>query len=122
MPETFAQYSEKCVKKQSMAQGLNNLFVKNRWKYAFNLIAYLLFASALLTSCAIPITYHDATTYKNLADLKAEVIMLVETFDAKPFAAVKLVKIDLVKITNASRRTKKMRQYTDLKIVHIKTS
>jgi len=75
MPETFAQYLEKWLK-QSTAQGLNNL-----------LVACLLLTSTWLTGCAIPITYHDAATYKNLTDLKAEAVMLVETFDAKPFAA-----------------------------------
>ncbi len=79
MPETFAQYLEKWLK-QSMAQGLNHLLVKSRWKYVFILVAYMLLTSAALTSCAIPITYHDAATYKNLTDLKAEAVMLVETF------------------------------------------
>ena len=57
----------------------------DRWKYVFVLIASLLVTSTWLTGCAIPITYHDAATYKNLTDLKAEAVMLVETFDAKPF-------------------------------------
>jgi hypothetical protein len=47
----------------------------------------MLLTNTWLTGCAIPITYHDATTYKNLTDLKAESMMLVETFDTKPFAA-----------------------------------
>jgi len=59
----------------------------NRCKYVFVLVACMLVTSTWLTGCAIPITYHDAATYKNLTDLKAEVMMLVETFDAKPFAA-----------------------------------
>ncbi len=65
----------------------------NRWsrentitRYIFMLVTSMLLTSMWLTSCAIPITYHDATTYKNLTDLKAEVVMLVETFDTKPFA------------------------------------
>ena len=57
----------------------------NRRKYGFILIASLLLTSTWLTGCAIPITYHDAATYKNLTDLKAEAVMLVETFDTKPF-------------------------------------
>ena len=58
----------------------------NRWKYVFVLVACMLLTSTWLTGCAIPITYHDAATYKNLTDLKAEAVMLVETFDTKPFA------------------------------------
>ena len=58
----------------------------NRWKYVIVLVACMLVTSAWLTSCAIPISYHDAATYKNLTDLKAEAVMLVETFDTKPFA------------------------------------
>ena len=60
MPETFAQYLEKWLK-QSTAHGLNNL-----------LLACLLLTSTCLTGCAIPITYHDAITYRNLTDLKAD--------------------------------------------------
>jgi hypothetical protein len=58
-----------------------------RWRYAFVLVACMLLTNTWLTSCSIPITYHDAATYKNLTDLKAEAVMLVETFDTKPFAA-----------------------------------
>ena len=39
----------------------------------------------LLTACTVPITYYDATTYRNLTELKAEAMTLVETFDAVPF-------------------------------------
>ena len=56
----------------------------NRWKYVIVLVACMLLTSAWLTSCAIPISYRDAVTYKNLTDLKAEVMTLVETFDTKP--------------------------------------
>jgi hypothetical protein len=49
-------------------------------------VATMLLMSAWLTSCSIPISYRDAVTYKNLTDLKAESMMLVETFDTKPFA------------------------------------
>jgi hypothetical protein len=55
-------------------------------QYVFMLVAGMVITSTLITSCAIPITYHDATTYKNLTDLKAEAQMLVETFDTKPIA------------------------------------
>jgi len=54
--------------------------------YIFMLVAGMFITSILLASCAIPTTYHDATTYKNLTDLKAETMMLVETFDTKPVA------------------------------------
>ena len=57
-----------------------------RWRYAFVLVACMLLTNTWLTSCAIPITYHDAATYKNLTDLKAEAVMLVETFNSKPLA------------------------------------
>jgi hypothetical protein len=67
----------------------------NRWKYVIVLVACMLLTSAWLTSCAIPITYHDAATYKNLTDLKAEAVMLVETFDAKPFAGNEAAIADL---------------------------
>jgi len=58
----------------------------NRWRYVLILVACMSVTTTWLTSCAIPITYHDAATYKNLTDLKAEAVMLVETFDTKPFA------------------------------------
>jgi hypothetical protein len=67
----------------------------NRWKYFFILAACMLVTSTWLTGCAIPITYHDAATYKNLTDLKAEVVMLVETFDAKPFAGNEAAIVDI---------------------------
>jgi len=44
----------------------------------------VLLTGTFLTSCSIPISYRDAVTYKNLTDLKAEAMMLVETFDTKP--------------------------------------
>lgn len=53
----------------------------------FFIAACLLLAGAWLTSCSIPISYRDAVTYKNLTDLKAEAMTLVETFDTKPVAA-----------------------------------
>jgi hypothetical protein len=46
----------------------------------------MLLMSAWLTSCSIPISYRDAVTYKNLTDLKAEAMTLVETFDTRPAA------------------------------------
>lgn len=58
----------------------------NRWRHVLVIITSMLLTSTWLAGCAIPITYHDAATYKNLTDLKAEAVMLVETFDTKPFA------------------------------------
>ncbi len=53
-------------------------------RYIFSLVVTLPLSTWLI-SCAIPITYHDVTTYRNLTDLKAEAMMLVETFDTKSF-------------------------------------
>lgn len=52
----------------------------------FALVACIVVASTCLSSCTIPISYRDAITYKNLTDLKAEAVTLVETFDTKPVA------------------------------------
>lgn len=41
---------------------------------------------ALVGACAIPVSYHDATTYRNLTDLKADMMTLVESFDTTPYA------------------------------------
>ncbi|HEY6242020.1 MAG TPA: hypothetical protein VIW78_14435 [Burkholderiales bacterium] len=43
-------------------------------------------ALALLVACAVPISYYDATTYKNLVDLKVESTILVASFDTKAVA------------------------------------
>jgi|GraSoiStandDraft_36_1057302.scaffolds.fasta_scaffold153655_2 hypothetical protein len=44
-------------------------------------------ALALLAgACAVPISYYDATTYKNLTDLKVETTILVASFDTKSVA------------------------------------
>lgn len=45
-------------------------------------LASVLFAAA----CAVPISYYDATTYKNLTDLKVETTLLVASFDTKTVA------------------------------------
>ena len=55
-------------------------------RYLFAIIATILFAITCLTSCSIPISYRDAITFKNLTDLKAEAMTLVESFDTKPVA------------------------------------
>ena len=39
-----------------------------------------------IASCAIPISYYDVTTYRNLTDLKAETTLLVASFDTVAFA------------------------------------
>ena len=41
---------------------------------------------ALIGACAIPVSYQDATTYRNLTDLKAEMMTVVENFDPIPYA------------------------------------
>jgi alpha-galactosidase/6-phospho-beta-glucosidase family protein len=64
-------------------------------RYIFMLIAGMLLTSMFLTSCAIPLAYHDTTTYKNLTDLKAETMMLFETFDTTPFADNEAALVDL---------------------------
>jgi hypothetical protein len=48
-------------------------------KIHFALVACVLLTGTFLTSCSIPISYRDAVTYKNLTDLKAEAVMLIET-------------------------------------------
>jgi hypothetical protein len=40
----------------------------------------------LAGACTLPISYYDATTYKNLVDLKVETTMLVASFDSKAVA------------------------------------
>jgi len=54
------------------------------WRKEFILAACLLLTTMLLTSCAMFLP-HDAITHKNLIELKAQAVQLVETFDAKPF-------------------------------------
>ncbi len=60
---------------------------KTRLKQILVFTAVMLLASTWLTSCAVPISYRDAVTYKNLTDLKAESMTLVESFDTRPVAA-----------------------------------
>lgn len=66
----------------------------NRREYGFILIAFMLVTSMWLTSCAILFT-HDATTHKNLIELKFEAVALVETFDTKPFDRNEAAIVDL---------------------------
>lgn len=52
----------------------------NRWRL-------LLFAVvALVAACAVPLSYQDTATYRNLTDLKAEMMTVVEGFDTIPYA------------------------------------
>jgi hypothetical protein len=60
---------------------------KIRLQQVLVLLVTMLFSSTWLTSCSIPIAYRDAVTYKNLTDLKAEAMALVESFDTKAVAA-----------------------------------
>ena len=60
-------------------------------------VANLLFLLLYLSGCALFgfVTYYDPTTYKNLTDLKPEVIVLYETFtgdsvDTDKIAAIRL--------------------------------
>ena len=81
------------------AQGQNPLP-----RYFFSLVVMLL-TSICLTSCAIPISYRDAITYKNLTDLKAEAMTLVETFDTRPVAQ------NEANIENITLEFRKAREY-----------
>lgn len=40
-----------------------------------------------LAGCAVPISYYDATSYKQLTDLKVEAVTLVSTFGSKPLSS-----------------------------------
>jgi hypothetical protein len=55
-------------------------------RYFLFMLAAVIVASTWLQGCSIPISYRDAITYKNLTDLKAEAMTLVETFDTRPVA------------------------------------
>jgi hypothetical protein len=47
-------------------------------------LASLLAALLMLSACAgIPVSYHDATTYTHLTDLKVDTTLLIESFDTK---------------------------------------
>ena len=39
-----------------------------------------------LIGCTVPISYYDGATYTHLTELKVEAIVLVESFDVKPYA------------------------------------
>lgn len=48
-------------------------------------ILCVLSALLILSACAgIPISYYDGTTYTHLTELKAETMLVVESFDTKP--------------------------------------
>lgn len=44
-------------------------------------ISFIVILATLAIGCTIPISYYDATTYKHLTELKAETVLLVESFD-----------------------------------------
>lgn len=46
----------------------------------------LLAGAVLACACAIPVSYYDSTTYRNLTDLKAEMMTVVEGFDTVTYA------------------------------------
>jgi hypothetical protein len=87
MPECVSRIS-RVNRKNSVSRSLCVLI-------AVMLPATVLITTLLLTGCAVPITYHDTTTYKNLTDLKAETMMLFETFDTKPYAENKAALVGL---------------------------
>ena len=49
-------------------------------------IMSLVFLLSLVACAGVPISYYDATTYRNLTSLKAETTTLVESFDTVPYA------------------------------------
>lgn len=59
--------------------------VVRRWRRFLAGAVVSLFVG-LVAACTVPISYYDATTYKNLTDLKAEAALLVASFDSKPVA------------------------------------
>jgi hypothetical protein len=54
-----------------------------RWPAGLRLSLCHAVWAVLVLGCAVPISYYDATTYRNLTELKAEAMTLVETFDTK---------------------------------------
>ncbi len=64
-------------------------------------IALALSAIVVLASCAVPISYYDVTTYRNLTDLKVETTTLVASFDtvdlAENEARIQMVHMNLLK-------------------------
>ncbi len=67
----------------------------------FALVITMMLTSTWLTSCSIPLSYRDAIAYKNLTDLKAEAMTLVESFDTRPVkeneAAIENVRLEFRK-------------------------
>ena len=60
---------------------LNN----NKGRFAALFIAHIVILLNLSACSGIPISYYDATTYTQLTGLKAEITILVESFDTKSF-------------------------------------
>ena len=61
-------------KSKTLAKGINRTHLIS--------ICRILLILLLFTRCASLISYYDPTTYKNLTDLKPEVVFLYETFTA----------------------------------------
>jgi len=64
---------------------------------------FTVFAATLLYGCsflASSVTYYDPTTYKNLTDLKPEVVFLYETFaqDSIDLSAIQQVRLTMARI------------------------
>lgn len=55
--------------------------VARRWR-RFLTSAVISLVVGSVAACTVPISYYDATTYKNLTDLKAEAAILVASFDS----------------------------------------
>lgn len=64
-------------------------------------VAAALLLTVFIASCAVPLTYYDLTTYRNLTDLKVETTTLVQSFStielAQNEARVQTVHLALLK-------------------------
>lgn len=53
-------------------------------RYTVGVLASALAVLLIFSACAgIPVSYHDATTYTHLTDLKVDTTLLIESFDTK---------------------------------------
>lgn len=55
-------------------------------KFAYLFSIQILLLLGLSACSGVPIRYYDGTTYAQLTSLKAETMILVESFDTKPYA------------------------------------
>jgi len=77
---------------------MNHNFKRNSYVLPFQVARFLFILPLLAIGCAHlfgSITYYDPTTYKNLTDLKPEVIMLYRTFTRD---SIDSAKFDLVRL------------------------